>query len=109
LAFTKWLDENEINFTSHPHYIFYRSNEDKKKRYHPDFYLKDFCTYVEVKSKFTLSKDQSKLDQIRVSNPYLKLLVICEQELREIGIDLRYDSLLKLRNQYQDQEKELLS
>ena len=100
LAFILWLDQQNINFISHPTFFTYADESGKIKRYHPDFYLKDFTTYVDVKSSFTLIKDLEKIKLIRTFNSDFKLLIITEFEMNEVGIDLRYKTLKQLRLKY---------
>jgi predicted nuclease of restriction endonuclease-like RecB superfamily len=101
LAFIKYLDENQISFRTHPGFIAYRTDESEKvKRYHPDFYLNDIDTYVDIKCSWTREKDASKLELVKKYNPNIKLLIIAEPEMHELGIDLHYKTLLQLRNKY---------
>lgn len=103
LAFAAWLDQQEIDFVSHPSHITYINENGKTSRYHPDFYLKHYCVFVDVKSSYTLKKDIQKLAAIRASNLNFRLLVVSEPEMNEVGVDLCYKTLLKLRAKYEIQ------
>lgn len=99
LAFAQWCDANDISIISHPPMIIYYDGE-RRHRYYPDFYLRDFNTYVDIKSSYTIKMHPEKLDRVKESNPHIKLMVIAEPQLDEVGIKVDYKSILELRKKY---------
>lgn len=65
-----WLQESSISFTFEPFVI-----EFDGKSYLPDFFLKDYGVFLEVKGKWGVSQ-KKKLATFRQTFPHLKLLVV---------------------------------
>jgi hypothetical protein len=83
LAFIKWIDENKLEFLCHRKWIPYILNGFKKNWY-PDFWIKDWDSYVDVKCVYFYS--QEKFDAIRQSNPDIKIKVLFKEDLEKLGI-----------------------
>jgi len=89
LLFAKWLDKNVINWIRNKNRFSYYFDE-KDRFYTPDFYIKDFDLYVEVKG-YETEKDRSKWKQF----PY-KLKVIKEDQIKLLkNNNFKLDELYK--------------
>jgi len=84
--FVKFLDEKSVKWERNKvgyKYLF----EDKQRQYYPDFYLKDYNVFVEVKG-YETEKDKAKWMQF----PF-KLLIVKRKEI--FDLECWYSSSLK--------------
>jgi hypothetical protein len=86
LAFAKWMDENEIQYSSHKGRLKYY--EDGKERfYYPDFQVGE-NDFVEIKSDYFLSLQPLKISLVIENNPGVKIELLTKNLLLEKGIKL---------------------
>jgi len=57
----KWERSKKINFI-------WTDFNGKKRRYYPDFYLKDYNVYLDPKNKYLIEKDTFKIEQVQKEN-----------------------------------------
>lgn len=94
LAFCDFLLKCGLTFILHPDtrdrlITWFDPITQKKRAYHPDFFVKDWNAYVEIKSRYTLLKDRYKLDSVKKNWEYAQdLLILSEKEFMMLGIDL---------------------
>lgn len=60
-----WLDQNNIKWLK-PTYISWIDHNSSSRRYHPDFYLKDFNLYVDPKNPYVMKLDEEKMKAIEL-------------------------------------------
>lgn len=85
LAFAKWLDDQNITYTTHKGRIPYKDGFGIVRSYYPDFWVEDWGTYVEIKNKYHMSLQEEKYSCIRASNPDLPLKMIFGDDLRSMN------------------------
>ena len=85
LAFIKWLDDNNLEFTCHKGRIPYVLDE-KNKNYYPDFWVAKFDAYIDIKCKHFY--DKNKFDAIRECNPDIEVKILFKKDLLDLGVDL---------------------
>ena len=76
LEFYKYCKNNEINIVRSNEYFLYEWNGIRK--YFPDFYLKDFDTYVEIKGY------ETERDKAKWSSFPRKLLIVKKEDIQKI-------------------------
>lgn len=86
VKFAKWLDENKISYIAQPKRFSYIDNNNHKRTYKPDFYIKNANVFVEIKSWYWLSQQGDKMQRVMENNPQETFLIFTELELRDIGI-----------------------
>lgn len=65
----EFLDLNNIIWERSKKLVFLWTDIDnKKRRYHPDFYLPEYNLYLDPKNKFLMKKDQFKIKQVIKEN-----------------------------------------
>jgi len=65
----KWLDDNKICWERSRKLMFYWIDENgSKRRYYPDFYLKDLNIYCDPKNKYLEKIDKFKLESVMKEN-----------------------------------------
>jgi len=83
----KFLDLNNITWERSKKLVFLWTDIDnKKRRYHPDFYLPEYNLYLDPKNRFLMKKDQFKINQV----------------IKENNIDLIFGSLDHIIRQLQN-------
>jgi hypothetical protein len=85
--FIEWLDSNNIEFECHPKKLTYFDSKGNIHSYLPDFFVKDWNCYVEIKNKFHMSQQIEKFNSIQKSNPSIKIKIMIEKDLEDLGID----------------------
>jgi len=85
--FIEWLDKNELKFDCHRKKIKYTDIDGNWHSYLPDFFVHNWDSYVEIKNKFHMSQQEEKFEMIRKSNPGIKLKILIETDLEDLGID----------------------
>lgn len=86
LAYATYLNENNIRWENGK-IIHYKLNGFCKK-YFPDFYLIDVDEYVEVKGYYR-DEAKQKMAAVISQNPNLKIKMLMEKDLLNLGINLR--------------------
>jgi hypothetical protein len=85
LKFIEWLDKNSYDFICHrkrfPYII-----DGKEHSYYPDFFVKQWDSYVDVKARCWYKKE--KFDAIEKSNPEIKLKILFKNDLSNLGVDI---------------------
>lgn len=90
--YADWLNENGILWERPSKTFSWRSSiDDIEHQYHPDFYLIESSTYVEIKGfmwKDMKRKvdDQLKLKLVQEQNPDLQLCILMKNDLTQLGI-----------------------
>ena len=90
-----YLESKNIKFVCHKgvRRFEYEIN-DKILTYCPDFYLKEFDEYIEIKGYFS-KDDQIKIEIVKKTYPDIKFVVLTKKEFVEQGI-LKIDKLLNV-------------
>lgn len=101
-AYATLLDKQEIEWVCHaepecPKLRYFLG--DVWRTYHPDFYLLETGELIDTKSSYFLTeRERCKLDAVRRSNPGIKLLVLTERELLDLGVPKRALNYPKVRD-----------
>lgn len=85
LAFIKWLDDNNLNFTCHKGRLSYFFN-NVNRNYYPDFWINEWNCYVDIKGPQFY--DESKFNAIKEFNKDVKILILFDKNLKEIGVNI---------------------
>lgn len=85
LGFIKWLDENNFSFKCHRGRIPYKLN-DKNKNYYPDFWVKEWDCYVDVKCLHFYNEDKFKA--IKECNKDIEVKILFKDDLLKLGVNL---------------------
>lgn len=88
LKYAQFLDSQGIRYISHRNRLPYIDVEGVERSYYPDFYLIDSDEYVEIKSSYWLEVQGYKVALVRNNNPHIKLRMLTEFDLRDLGIDV---------------------
>ena len=105
LAFYLFLKEKGFKFEMHPtQHLSYQMN-GKVKSYFPDVWVSDWQSFVEIKSNYTLEKSVEKLKLIQLANPSIKLKILTDNDLRNLGIDMSNRRLKHLGSQFSSSMK----
>jgi hypothetical protein len=86
LAFAKWLDEQNIEYDTHKGRIGYNYTDGILRSYYPDFFVKTWDSFVEIKNDYHLKLQELKFQAIYLCNPNLKLKILRKCDLDELGI-----------------------
>jgi hypothetical protein len=86
LAYARWLQNEGVNFVAHKGRIKYKDENGSEKSYYPDFYLPDSDEYIDIKNKYHFSLNEKKWENIKKSNPELKIRLVFDDELKEKNI-----------------------
>jgi hypothetical protein len=85
LEVTKYLDSiNVIWERNKKRFSYFNTIKNKNSSYCPDFFIKDWNAYLEIKGY------ETELDKIKWEQFPEVLLVWKKEKLRELGIDIRY-------------------
>jgi hypothetical protein len=74
------LDKNNINWIR-PQQLYWINEQNVKKRYFPDFYLKDYDIYLDPKNNYLIETDKNKIKRVIEQNN-IKLLVLDKNTLK---------------------------
>jgi hypothetical protein len=85
LGYAKWLDNQGTRFIAHRGRIAYIDSTGAVRSYYPDFYLPDTDVYVDVKNEFHFHLNEEKWEQIRKSNPDIKIILLFKEDLQKLG------------------------
>lgn len=89
LKFVEWLDSNQYEFTVHKGAIWYVDAQQNQRVYLPDFFVKNWNSYVDVKNEHAFKTSKQKFEKILESNPDLKLKILRKLDLINLGIDIK--------------------
>lgn len=73
------LDIHKINWCR-PKSFTYIDVEGVKRKYYPDFYLKDYDVYLDPKNSFLIEQDKDKIERVIIQNN-IKVKVLSKEEL----------------------------
>lgn len=88
LAFIRYLDEEGLAFDCHRGKIPYMHDDGFVHHYLPDFYVHAWCAYVDPKANYWFERQHRKFELLAEQHPELKILVLTEEKLRNLGIKL---------------------
>lgn len=88
LEFAKYLDDNNIEFTTHVGRIPYVDDKGVERSYYPDFQLTSDETYIDVKNPYYEVAHASKIEAVRRCNPEIKLEIYGKEKLQGLGLKL---------------------
>jgi hypothetical protein len=97
VVFAKWALKHGLELASHIGMLRWQDDNGKSHRYFPDFWVKSWNCYVEIKSSWTNKLHPEKLDRVRVANPDVELRLLVEAQLSELGIDMSRNEMYRLR------------
>lgn len=86
LAYANWLDKQDIVFIAHRGKLSYIDADGSRRSYYPDFFLPETNEFIDIKNRYHFSLNNEKWNQIRSSNPDIKLVLLFEEDLKEKGI-----------------------
>lgn len=86
LAFIKYLDANNLDFDCHKGKIPYVADDGLTHHYFPDFYVYQWKSYVDPKASHWYKVQKRKFELLFEQHPNLKLLILTEDKLRNLGI-----------------------
>lgn len=90
--YAEWLNVQNVKWERPETTFGWRlSNENIEHTYHPDFYLPDLFTYIDIKGYMWKDErkqinDELKLRLVQEQNPNLKLTVLMKAELMLMGV-----------------------
>lgn len=85
-AYAVWLEKNHIPFIAHKGRISYIDNAGNSRSYYPDFYLPETDEFVDIKNQYHYSLNKEKWENIRKSNPELKIILLFKEDLKTMGV-----------------------
>lgn len=88
LKYAEWLEKNNINYICHKGCIYYKDENGKDRVYLPDFYLIDTDEYIDIKNLYIFNLHKNKFDNIKKSNPDIKIKLLFKEDLTKLGIIL---------------------
>ena len=86
--FIEWLDINLFTYEVHKGHLKYKDENNEERVYLPDFYVKEWNSYVDIKNSYLFSLTKTKFDYIIRDNPNIKLKILLEKDLINLGIKL---------------------
>jgi hypothetical protein len=86
--FIEWLDNNNLTFDIHKGHLDYFDESNCARVYLPDFYVKEWHSYVDIKNSYLFSLTKTKFDCIIRDNPNIKLKILLKEDLINLGIIL---------------------
>lgn len=88
VVLARHLDSLKIAYDAHSGRISYVDREGTNRSYYPDFYVPSVDCYLDVKGDYFDSLQKSKFDDIRLSNPDMKLIIVNRGVFSDWGIDV---------------------
>lgn len=88
LEFAKYLDDNDIEFTTHVGKFQYLDETGSQRSYLPDFFLIQQQLYVDVKNPYYEIVHASKIEAVKRCNPEIKLEIYGKEKLQSLGLKL---------------------
>ena len=92
LMYACHLIASEVDFDTHPKSLPYFDDNGIQRHYHPDFYIREFDLYVEIKSDYTLSIPGAKEKYDAIKALGHNLLVLSNSQLEKLGVLCRKNS-----------------
>ncbi len=86
--FLEWLDKNYFTYEVHKGHLNYVDENKNSRVYLPDFYVKEWESYVDVKNSYLFSLTKVKFDCIIRDNPNVKIKILLKEDLLQLGISL---------------------
>lgn len=97
VVLARHMDTLNIEYDAHVGRIPYLDQDNVERSYYPDFHVKVFDTYVDVKGAFFDEIQRFKMAYVQASNPNTRFLVANRNMLAQWGIDV-YQQALKVRS-----------
>lgn len=97
VVFALWALEHGIELISHVGMLRWMDEAAKSHRYFPDFWVKSWNCYVEIKSEWTNKQHPHKLERVRIDNPDVEVRLFTEAELSALGIDISRNTMYRHR------------
>lgn len=88
LAFVKWLDENNLKFDCHSGRIPYIDDIGVERSYYPDFYVYQWCAYVDPKADYWYRQQYRKFELLKEQHPDKDIRILNKQKLIELGVKI---------------------
>jgi len=85
LAFAKWADQTNLEYTAHRGRINYVL-DGKKHSYYPDFYVEQWQCWVEIKNEYHYSIQKNKFDTLLKDGVNVKILM--KKDLLSLGVTI---------------------
>lgn len=82
IKFAKWLDDKNLTWKYEP-----KRFELEDRTYAPDFYVGKWNSYIEIKGWFH-ERHKETVRQFKNNYPSIKLIVLQQKELNELGINV---------------------
>lgn len=98
LAFLDWALRQRLQIKSERHPISYIDNEGKTKLYHPDFWIDEWKTFIDIKSTYTMKFSIHKFELLEQQN--IHVLILSDDKLEKLGVDLSYKNRSNLSKQF---------
>jgi hypothetical protein len=98
VAFVEWMIKHGLSFESHVGRIPYKDDEGNEHGYYPDFFVKDWDCYVDVKGAFFSDLHEKKFEHLQRCNPDLKVKVLRKSDLLSLGVDMNSNFINEIRN-----------
>lgn len=86
LAFAKWADKKNLNIESHVGRFLYFDDNNNKKFYYPDFWVKDWNCYVEIKNDYHYNLQSGKFENVKKFNKNINIKLLMLDDLKKMGI-----------------------
>ena len=80
LETAKDLDRNHIDW-NRPSSFYYIDKNGTRRKYFPDFYLKDFKIYIDTKNDYLAVKDKEKISLAAEQNN-VRILIVTKENLK---------------------------
>lgn len=111
LSFLDWALNKQLHIKSERRPISYIDDKEKTRVYHPDFWIDEWKTYIDIKSLYTEKFSIRKFELLEQQG--IHILVLSDVKLKELGVDLSYKHRLDLSKQFlfnknNNEQKELL-
>jgi hypothetical protein len=88
LKFLEWLETNSYTYEVHRGHLTYKDENNEERVYLPDFYVKEWKSYVDIKNSYLFSLTKTKFDCIIRDNPNVNIKVLLKEDLINLGIIL---------------------
>lgn len=88
LKFIEWLDSNGLEFTCHKGMIPYTDKNGVSRNYFPDFFVKEWNCYVDIKSSYWYQKQKDKWECLDSQCKNVGIKVLMEKDLKNLGIKI---------------------
>lgn len=86
LKFAEWADSKQLIYDTHKGRIAYKDCDGNQRSYYPDFYVYDWCCWVDIKNDFHAEIQKEKFIAIAASNPSIEIRILKKLDLQAMGI-----------------------